>query len=354
MKKLITIIAAIALICAFAPTAYADWQEKDGERYWYNSDGNAASGFKNIEDTGYIFDSDGRLVKKYTGFTNSTLGRRYYRDGEIVKNVWLKVGGVRKYFAGEDGYLLTGWQLLKDGFFYKFDEKGAVIDTTRPKFCKTDSQAAEYARLRSVYAVVCDMIENTEADYGASDAEVVMHEDGIIVGEDDGKDVKMIVEIWADADEAVKKITDELERLKFDKDLYRITVGKRPMENTVSEFKIYDEDGIVVTAEYSGKYISVTLENKTDADIAYSEGAVLEIKNDGEWYTLARKRDPFRIEKVPTLPANSSLTFKVYPKESGYAPFEAGEYRAIVTVIKKDGFKGYIASTEFQIYSRGE
>lgn len=352
MKRLISIILAAALLCAFIPTAYADWQEKDGGKYWYNSDGSAASGFKNIEDVGYIFDTDGRLIKKHTGFTKSKLGRRYYRDGEIVKNVWLEVNGVRKYFAGEDGYLLTGWNLLKDGFYYNFDEKGAVIETTRPDFCKTDSQAAEYIRLKSVYAIVFDMI--TDGDYGASDAEIIMHKDGIIVGEADGEDVKMIVEIWADDDGAVKKITDELNSFKFDKELYIITVGEKPMKNTVSELKISDKDGIVVTAEYSGKYIAVTLENKTDSDIIYNEGAVLEIKNDGKWYTLAQKRDPFGIVEVLTLSAGGSASFKVYTKDAGYMPLEAGEYRAVVTVTNDDGSEEYIASAEFPLNPDGE
>ena len=32
---------------------------------------------------------------------------RYWKNGELLKNKWIKVNGVRKYYAGADGYFVV-------------------------------------------------------------------------------------------------------------------------------------------------------------------------------------------------------------------------------------------------------
>lgn len=84
-----------------------------GKEYFVKSDGSLAVGGSRIVDgVRYRFGEDGALQGRYTGFTRSDKGRRYWKDGVLVKNRWIRVGGERKYYAGADGYFVTGTHSL--------------------------------------------------------------------------------------------------------------------------------------------------------------------------------------------------------------------------------------------------
>ena len=91
----------------------------------YNRDGSYFNGLKKAPVSGFCeLYKDGKSVGAYTGYTKSKSGRRYYLNGRLIKNSWLKVNGERKYYAGPDGYFLTGRAEIGGSKLYRFDEKG--------------------------------------------------------------------------------------------------------------------------------------------------------------------------------------------------------------------------------------
>lgn len=144
-KRKISAIAAIAMLSAgtFSSTAFADWETQNGKTYYTESDGSYVTGWTEINGETYYFKSSGVMVTKscvingiyykfssdgvchgkYTGWTKSANGRRYYKNGVMLKERWIKTKNGKKYYAGEDGYMRTGWARV-DGKTCFFDEKG--------------------------------------------------------------------------------------------------------------------------------------------------------------------------------------------------------------------------------------
>lgn len=83
------------------------WNEIDGARYYVKKDGTLATSSLTISGIRYKFGKDGVCQGKYTGFTKSGKGRRYWKNGKLVKNKWIRVNGKRKYYAGADGYFVA-------------------------------------------------------------------------------------------------------------------------------------------------------------------------------------------------------------------------------------------------------
>ncbi|MCM1333492.1 MAG: hypothetical protein NC084_03300 [Bacteroides sp.] len=108
------------------------WNEIDGDRYYIKSDGTFVKRPTTIDGVRYQFDKNGACQGTYTGFTSSSKGRRYWKDGKLVKNKWIRVKGERKYYAGADGYFVTGTATI-DGAEYTFAEDGAVLRINAPQ-----------------------------------------------------------------------------------------------------------------------------------------------------------------------------------------------------------------------------
>ena len=86
------------------------WYEIHGARYYVKKDGTLATSSLTIDGIRYKFDESGICQGKYTGFTKSTKSgnaMRYWKNGELLKNKWIKVTGVRKYYSGADGYFVV-------------------------------------------------------------------------------------------------------------------------------------------------------------------------------------------------------------------------------------------------------
>ena len=103
------------------------WVEWRGDpHYAYaGADGHMVTGHRIIDGIRYVFDEYGYCQGEYTGFTKSSKGRRYWKNGELVKNRWIRVKGERKYYAGADGYFVTGTHEI-GGTEYNFGGNGAV------------------------------------------------------------------------------------------------------------------------------------------------------------------------------------------------------------------------------------
>ena len=76
------------------------WNTIDGNTYYITSDGTIITKSVIIDDVRYKFTKDGVCHGKYSGFTRSKNGLRYYKDGVIIKNKC-----IRFTIADKDGYL---------------------------------------------------------------------------------------------------------------------------------------------------------------------------------------------------------------------------------------------------------
>lgn len=97
----------------------------NGKEYYIKSDGTVLTKSTTIGGIRYKFDESGVCQGKYTGYTKSGKGKRYWKNGELIKNGWIRVKGERKYYAGSDGYFVTGTREI-NGKEYSFAENGAL------------------------------------------------------------------------------------------------------------------------------------------------------------------------------------------------------------------------------------
>lgn len=79
------------------------WQTVDGQKYYYKS-GKPITKSTVIDGIRYKFNSNGVCTGKYTGWTKSDKGRRYWYHGKLFTNKIFTAGGV-KYYADEKGYV---------------------------------------------------------------------------------------------------------------------------------------------------------------------------------------------------------------------------------------------------------
>lgn len=108
---------------------YTGWMEsRKGKRYYKK--GKAVTKSTVIDGVRYRFSSDGICRGKYTGWTKSSDGkRRCWQEGALIKEHWLRLSDGSYTYAGNDGYLVTGWVETKwdtDGHrkYSHFDENG--------------------------------------------------------------------------------------------------------------------------------------------------------------------------------------------------------------------------------------
>lgn len=99
------------------------WYESGSFKYYIGSDSMPVTKNKTIGGVRYVFNKYGQCQGEYTGWTKSSNGRRYYKNGVMLKDRWIKTKSGKKYYAGEDGYMRTGWARV-DGKTCFFDEKG--------------------------------------------------------------------------------------------------------------------------------------------------------------------------------------------------------------------------------------
>ena len=106
---------------------YTGWTSSAaGKRYFKN--GVMLTKASVINGKLYLFDKDGICGGKYSGKTSSKKGFQYWENGALKKACWIVTKSGSKYYAGEDGYLLTGWQYEVPthgrGVYSFFDESG--------------------------------------------------------------------------------------------------------------------------------------------------------------------------------------------------------------------------------------
>ena len=108
MKKSIKLIAAtLATLTAMSCTSATAFADK----------------LKSVDGVTYRYSDSGEQVGKYTGWATTSKGRLYYKNGLMLKKTWLKTKSGKRYYAGSDGYIVTGWKEFKNGWHW-FDSKG--------------------------------------------------------------------------------------------------------------------------------------------------------------------------------------------------------------------------------------
>ncbi len=119
------------------------WQEVDGDRYYLGADGKMQTGWVTTADGTYYLSDTGILQ---TGWLD-TDGKRYYLDvGGVMQTGWQEIDG-SCYYLDADGIMLTGWQEI-DGNRYYLDTDGVMytgwleLDGSR-YYLKTDGAAAK-------------------------------------------------------------------------------------------------------------------------------------------------------------------------------------------------------------------
>ena len=117
-------------------------QDKNGNYYWYDENGNKTIGWKYINDNWYYFDSQGIMQKgwlKYsnrwyylsdngymlTGFQNIEGKTYYFASDGIMQTGWQKIENDTYFFCG-DGNMYTGW-LKQNNHYYYFIKNGAML-----------------------------------------------------------------------------------------------------------------------------------------------------------------------------------------------------------------------------------
>ena len=113
MKKTFKLIAAaLVAITAMSCTSATVFADK----------------LKSVDGVTYRYSDSGEQVGKYTGWAKTSKGRRYYKNGVMLKKTWLKAKTGKYYYIGKDGYMSTGFvKVTRDknkGEYSYFDENG--------------------------------------------------------------------------------------------------------------------------------------------------------------------------------------------------------------------------------------
>ena len=86
----------------------------------------SADTIKTVNGVAYRCSDSGEQTGKFTGWAKNSKGGRYYKNGILYKNKWIKVKSGKRFYAGEDGYLTLGWDKTDDGWCYFNDSNGEM------------------------------------------------------------------------------------------------------------------------------------------------------------------------------------------------------------------------------------
>lgn len=139
------IIMLLLTANTFSVISYADWHTENGKTYYMEDTGNYAKGWTEIDGKTYFFRPNGEMITKsckidgvrykftsdgvcqgkYTGWTKSANGRRYYKDGIVITEKWIKTNSGKRYYVKSDGYVATGDAIIRNKA-YVFNSNGVL------------------------------------------------------------------------------------------------------------------------------------------------------------------------------------------------------------------------------------
>ncbi len=97
--------------------------DEGGARYYFDENGQMATGWKKINSSWYFFRSDGKMGAK--DWVESE-GKRFYlgKDGKVATNQWVQYEGAWYWFDAT-GTMATGWSQIKGRWFF-FEDSGTM------------------------------------------------------------------------------------------------------------------------------------------------------------------------------------------------------------------------------------
>lgn len=82
-----------------------------------------------VDGVKYRVAADGQTGEKFTGWTKTAKGRRYYKKGILQHDRWLRMKSGKEYYLSSDGYAITGWSMITKGdCYFSFFDKNGVWD----------------------------------------------------------------------------------------------------------------------------------------------------------------------------------------------------------------------------------
>lgn len=117
------IFALLALLAAFALFLPPDngWDIWHGKYY---ADGEALTGWQEIDNNWYYFDDSGA---KQTGWLELDAGKYYMNKDGTMATGWVSVEGNLYYFAKDSGIQCFGWLQLGDAWYYLAPSEGNAM-----------------------------------------------------------------------------------------------------------------------------------------------------------------------------------------------------------------------------------
>lgn len=124
LRAVLSVTAASVLTLTMGVTCFAgEWKDTDEGRMYFDSEGKAATGIQEIDESTYYFNKKGIMQ---SGWLTDKNGKRFYfgSDG-AMKTGWLKIKSSR-YYLTKDGSAATGVAKIGDNY-YCFSNKGRML-----------------------------------------------------------------------------------------------------------------------------------------------------------------------------------------------------------------------------------
>ncbi len=86
-------------------TSEKGWQSFGENKYYVKNNGTLAVKSTTIDKIRYTFDKDGVCTGRYTGWTKSEKGRRYWKNGKLLTSQILEGKNGKKYDLDDSGYV---------------------------------------------------------------------------------------------------------------------------------------------------------------------------------------------------------------------------------------------------------
>ena len=135
--------AMCLIIMMFTPYAAAEWEEIDGESYYFGDDGEKLTGWQIIDGDTYYFRADGRML---TGWAEIG-GVRYLFDNFGVMTTGNAIMNGSEYYFNDDGSMFTGWFTATNGNKYYYGSDGKMRKDTKVRINGIVYTFDEYGRL---------------------------------------------------------------------------------------------------------------------------------------------------------------------------------------------------------------
>ncbi|MBP5604084.1 MAG: hypothetical protein J6X60_00870 [Ruminiclostridium sp.] len=110
LKLMAAALAAVAAMSYASATAFADK-------------------LRTVDGVTYRYSDTGEQLGTYTGWTQNSVGKRYYINGILIKNKWLKMKSGKRFYVDEDGYMLIGWTHVGQNWYYISSKLGRLSGT---------------------------------------------------------------------------------------------------------------------------------------------------------------------------------------------------------------------------------